>query len=140
MDCYFKRLSCESHLVIFRLLIASMVLTIIGVGCRVGSESPVEDPAETLRIPLALDYLSYFTPEIPAPSTQVSSSDGSASISLPKSLATANLLLINREISTIPAGELPLGRMPPMRAFYVELLAPDETPWQPREPQPWRYC
>ena len=23
-----------------------------------------------------------------------------------------------------------------MRAFYVELLDPDETPWQPREPQP----
>ena len=136
MDCYFKRLSCESHLVIFRLLIASMVLTTIGVGCRVGSESPVEDPAETLRIPLALDYLSYFTPEIPVPSSQVSSSDGSASISLPKSLATANLLLINREISTIPAGELPLGRMPPMRAFYIALLAPDKTPWQPREPQP----
>ena len=93
MDCYLKRLSCESHLVIFRLLIASMVLTIIGAGCRVGPESPVEGPAETVRIPLALDYLSYLTPEIPAPSGQVSSSDGSVIISLPKSLATANLLL-----------------------------------------------
>ena len=136
MDCYLKRLSCESHLVIFRLLIASLVLAIMGVGCRVGSESPVEDPAETERIPLALDGLSYFTPEIPAPSGQTSSSDNSVVISLPKSVADANLLLVNRDISTIPAGELPLDQMPPMRAFYVALLAPDKTPWQPREPQP----
>ena len=113
-----------------------MVLTIVGVGCRVGSEFPVEDPAETVRIPLALDYPSHFTPEIPAPSGQASSSDGSVVISLPKGLATANLLLINREVSTIPAGELPLGQMPPMRVFYVALLAPDKTPWQPPEPQP----
>lgn len=133
MDCYLKSLSCESHHVIFRLLIASMVLTIMGVGCRVGPESPVEDHAETVRTPSARDYLSYFTPEIPGLSDRVSSSDGTVVISLPKSLAAANVLL---DISSIPAGELPLGRMPPMRAFYIALLAPDKTPWQPREPQP----
>ena len=113
-----------------------MALTVISAGCKIGAESPVEDPAETARIPLALDYLSHFTLEIPALSDQVSSSDGSVVISLPKGLATANLLLIKRKISTIPAAELPLGQMPPMRAFYIALLAPDKTPWQPREPQP----
>ena len=133
MDCYLKSLSRESHDVIFRLLIASMALTVISAGCRVGPESPVEDHAETVRTPSARDYLSYFTPEIPALSDRVSSSDGTVVISLPKSLAAANVLL---DISSIPAGELPLDQMPPMRAFYIALLAPDKTHWQPREPQP----
>ena len=127
---------------LFISLWAGIVLLALGVAAGVflfggGQDAPetrIDRPAPDPLLPVSLD--SPFFPGLEEsdgrrlPGASVASPDGSVVVMLPGSMAVAMPLLEFRDLPAGALGELPPGRSPPIRAFYIALHNPHGMPGQ----------